>query len=100
MKEKIHISGSTVYSVLYENNLLNQQKNDIKDKFILLTLHSPENVDHEEKLMDLLNSINLIGEKVIFIIHPRVQKSIEKNTWNLLKIFIYKILKTILNLLI
>ena len=77
-ERKIHISGSTVYSVLYENNLLNQQKNDIEDKFILLTLHRPENVDHEEKLMDLLNSINLIGEKVIFIIHPRVQKSIEK----------------------
>jgi len=76
-EKKICISGSTVYSVLSENNLMNKNKND---KFILVTLHRPENVDEKEKLFSLLETINSIGEKITFVTHPRIQKFLDDNS--------------------
>ena len=76
-EKKICISGSTVYSVLSENNLINKNKND---KFILVTLHRPENVDEKEKLFSLLETINSIGEKITFVTHPRIQKFLDDNS--------------------
>jgi UDP-N-acetylglucosamine 2-epimerase (non-hydrolysing) len=50
-------------------------------KFILLTMHRPSNVDHEEgllKLMMLLERINQEEMKVIFPIHPRTVKKLKE----------------------
>lgn len=72
--DKTMVSGSTVYSVLESNNLLKyKEKNN--DKFILLTLHRPENVDNAKNLSALLNAINSLGIKIKFITHPRVFNS-------------------------
>ncbi len=79
-EKKICVSGSTVYSVLYENQLINEISESEKEKFILLTLHRPENVDDKKKIFSMLETINSIGEKIIFVTHPRVQEFINSNS--------------------
>ena len=51
-------------------------------KYILLSAHREENIDHEEHFMSLMTSINHIAEKyqmpVIYSTHPRSRNIIEK----------------------
>jgi len=50
------------------------------ERYILVTMHRPSNVDSEEKLIELLKMLNRIAEKhkIIFPIHPRTRNNIEK----------------------
>lgn len=62
-------------SVYRENNLQ-------KDKYLVLTLHRPSNVDEAEDLKDLLKFIakNAQETPIVFPIHPRTQKHLDLNT--------------------
>ena len=54
---------------------------EIKEKeYILTTLHRPSNVDKKFKLKKILKQINKLGEKykVIFPLHPRTKKTLDK----------------------
>jgi UDP-N-acetylglucosamine 2-epimerase (non-hydrolysing) len=57
-----------------------------KGNYIVLTLHRPSNVDDEQKLSTLLQTIaEQLGEtKVVFPVHPRTAKKLEqiKTTFN------------------
>ncbi len=48
--------------------------------YVLVTLHRPSNVDHREQLSSLIDLLNSIGamRRVIFPIHPRTSKNMEK----------------------
>jgi len=48
--------------------------------YVLVTMHRPSNVDSEEQLKDLVHLLNLLGSarKLIFPIHPRTKKNLEK----------------------
>lgn len=75
---KIIITGSTVFSVLNSNNLLERDSQKKFQPYILLTLHRPENVDSKDELIKMLSSINSLNESVKFIIHPRILNSVSK----------------------
>ncbi|MCG8540036.1 MAG: UDP-N-acetylglucosamine 2-epimerase, partial [Clostridia bacterium] len=51
-------------------------------KYILLSAHREENIDHEENFMALMNAVNAMAEKynlpVIYSTHPRSKKFIEQ----------------------
>lgn len=49
-------------------------------KYALTTFHRPENVDSKENLEKVIDVINFVQEqlKVIFILHPRTEKNIDK----------------------
>ncbi len=51
--------------------------------YIVMTLHRPSNVDDPVHLNDLLNAIleSIKGYHVVFPIHPRTQKTLEKTTF-------------------
>jgi len=51
-----------------------------KKRYALLTLHRPENVDKKETLVNILQGFKEVGNHlpVIFPIHPRAAKQIEK----------------------
>ncbi|MDR1057025.1 MAG: UDP-N-acetylglucosamine 2-epimerase (non-hydrolyzing) [Coxiellaceae bacterium] len=48
-----------------------------KQKYIVLTLHRPTNVDSEEYLASILEKISFINKQVVFPVHPRTKKKIE-----------------------
>lgn len=52
-----------------------------KGKYILVTLHRPKNVDDDERIKEFMEYLELLSQKrkVIFPVHPRTRKQIEKN---------------------
>jgi UDP-N-acetylglucosamine 2-epimerase (non-hydrolysing) len=57
------------------------KKSSIKKKeFIIVTMYRPSNVDSEHWLSELVKLLNLISskQKVVFPIHPRTRKNLEK----------------------
>lgn len=47
-------------------------------EYILVTVHRQENVDYEENIRNLLEIFRKTGKKIVFPVHPRTKKNIEK----------------------
>jgi len=89
-----------VGNVMIDSLLANQEKlirptlfdklNLIEKKYIVLTLHRPNNVDNAENLIDLLNTIdkNARNTPVLFPIHPRTAQKLKgyENNFQTIKI--------------
>jgi len=83
--DKIFFVGNIMIDVLIMNlekakelNLLDKYELK-KNKYALITLHRPSNVDKKEDLKKMLNIIKFLQEKikVFFPIHPRTKKNLE-----------------------
>lgn len=50
------------------------------NKYVLVTLHRPSNVDSEDQLIKLIDLLNTMAEKrkVLFPIHPRTKNNLDK----------------------
>ena len=84
---RIYLTGSPMKEVLL-THMKNIQSSSIldqlklkKDSYFIVSIHREENVDNEENLSLLLNSLNLICEEydlpVIISTHPRTRKRLE-----------------------
>jgi UDP-N-acetylglucosamine 2-epimerase (non-hydrolysing) len=83
--DKIHFVGNTMIDTLVafeskirECNVLNEYK--LKEKgYVLMTMHRPATVDHEEGLLKLIEIIEYITRDydLVFPIHPRTLARIE-----------------------
>jgi len=84
--EKIIVSGNTIVDAVYHNLALVEKHPELdhykSEKYFLLTMHRPSNVDSEENLTELLAAITEASVKhgypVYFPIHPRTRKQIKK----------------------
>ncbi len=80
----VHLVGDVMYDVFLESkNLLDKRtilsKLKLKPKeYLLLTIHRQENTDNPENLKSILTAVAKTGENIIFPIHPRTKKAIEK----------------------
>ena len=85
--------GSSMKEVL-ANNMKSIEESEVlaklginKNQYFLLSVHREENVDNEKNFKDLIESINAICETyklpVIFSVHPRTQKLLDKNNTKL-----------------
>lgn len=84
-EERIFFTGNTMIDTLLKN-LPNLQAPSFwqelgldKQKYLVTTLHRPNNVDNSQKLKSLLEEIalNANNSPVIFPVHPRTKKSLE-----------------------
>ena len=82
----IHMVGNTMIDTLVrlknkfiESNILKDNLL-IKKKYVLITLHRPSNVDQKESLKALLEVLCNLSSKytIVFPMHPRTLKNIEK----------------------
>ena len=57
-----------------------KKNNILHDTYIFATIHRAENVDNYETLKNIIESLNFLSNKknIIFSIHPRTKKNIEK----------------------
>ena len=49
--------------------------------YLLATVHRAENTDHSDRLRAILTTINALAEPVVFPVHPRTRKAIERLGW-------------------
>lgn len=70
----VYFKPKVVNSKIYSEYDLEQ------NKYVLVTLHRPSNVDSKEQLTKLINLLNVIAEKrkVLFPIHPRTKNNLAK----------------------
>jgi UDP-N-acetylglucosamine 2-epimerase (non-hydrolysing) len=88
-KTKIILTGNTIVDSVYQNLELANKKFKYltnlklnKNSYFVLTTHRPENADIKDKLEELLKGIGLVYEEfklpIIYPIHPRTKKMLEK----------------------
>ena len=84
-KDKIHMVGNVMIDSLFSN--LERVKNSdvwgnygIPEKYALLTLHRPSNVDDRGTFADIISALVEIGSRIdiVFPIHPRTRKMAEQ----------------------
>ncbi len=85
-KDTVFVTGSPMYEVIRANEAKIAsstvvEKLGLREKeFFLVSMHREENLDIDEKLMELVSSINQVAETygfpVIFSTHPRTMKKI------------------------
>lgn len=86
--EKIYVIGNPIYEVI-EHYSKEIERSEILDKlkvlpgkYFLVTMHRAENVDHEDRLKNLLISLDEINKKytspIICSLHPRTKSRIQQ----------------------
>lgn len=86
--ENIHVIGNPIYEVI-EHYAKEIEKSPILSKlnvkpgqYFLVTTHRAENVDHEDRLRNLLSSLDEINKKyklpIVCSLHPRTKSKIEQ----------------------
>ena len=87
--QKIHLTGNTIVDSVYQNLEIAQRKVDMladlglkSQEYFLVTTHRQENVDSRERLSAIIQGLELVGREysvpIIFPIHPRTSKMVEK----------------------
>jgi len=69
----VHLVGDVMFDVVkfYQSNL---KSKEIREKYLLCTLHRAENVDHRERLDSIIAALGSLGQRIVFPIHPRTRK--------------------------
>jgi len=79
---KIHLVGNVMIDTLVQMlpTVERQQIPDVPQRFALVTLHRPSNVDDPAWLDEMLKSLQTIGEDlaVVFPVHPRTREQIAR----------------------
>ena len=85
---RVHFVGNVMIDTLHHNlqqavpaaETLRDSGLDLAKGYALLTLHRPSNVDHPNTLRDLLETLNIVSERlpVVFPLHPRTKSRIEQ----------------------
>lgn len=86
-KNRIVVSGNPIYEVLEAFNSEIEQSSILqklllkKEDYFLVTIHRAENVDYEDRLIEIMEGINMVAQryqqKVICSIHPRTRSRIQ-----------------------
>lgn len=85
-KNKVFVTGNTIVDAVQQNLKLAEKRKEFHhyafEKYFLLTLHRPSNVDNKDNLKEVISSMHLIainyGLQIYFPIHPRTKKQLEK----------------------
>lgn len=84
-KDSIQLVGNVMIDSLYlfadkidSSDILNTHSL-IDQKYAVVTLHRPSNVDDKDTLLDILNALHFLQKtmKVVFPIHPRTKKMLD-----------------------
>lgn len=92
LEDRIFLTGDIMVDALYDNlskakarkELLQQIGTDT-DKYYLLTLHRPYNVDDKDIIKLILMELSQLDMPIIFPVHPRTKNIIKNNLINIEK---------------
>jgi len=84
LAEKSYLSGDIMVDALCSAVERAQNSTILKDlglktnDYYLLTLHRPYNVDDPERLSKIFQALNGLSKKIIFPVHPRTKKTLNR----------------------
>jgi len=85
-----YLTGDIMVDTLWgnlENALTSSESmkkyNLTKNNYFLLTLHRPYNVDNPKKLINILERLSSLPQKIVFPVHPRTRNTLKDNKINL-----------------
>lgn len=84
INEGVKVCGDLMKDALF--TLKNKVKSPRDYPFQLATLHRPYNTDDSSRLKRILTTLNQVEDKVIFPIHPRTRKVLEKEKFDFEKV--------------
>lgn len=80
----VHIVGDVMYDAVLRHSKAAEKKSTILEslglgskKYLLATVHRASNVDDTNTLLNILETFALLGETVVFPVHPRTRKAIQ-----------------------
>ena len=80
----VHVVGDVMYDAVLHYSNSNAEGSQIlrslnlqPRRYLLATVHRASNVDNTERLLDILETFSLLGETVVFPVHPRTRKAIQ-----------------------
>jgi UDP-N-acetylglucosamine 2-epimerase (non-hydrolysing) len=83
--ERIAVTGNTVVEALQtalpraeDRAAVLAARGLVRDEYILATIHRPENVDDPCRLAAVLRELGALPRPVVFPLHPRTAKSVER----------------------
>lgn len=83
-QEKVHFVGNTMIDSLVAftseiDSSSFRNRLGVKDEYALLTFHRPSNVDQQDTLTTLVETIAEVSDKIqlVFSVHPRTRKKME-----------------------
>lgn len=86
----VHVVGDVMYDAVLRHSEAAQKKSAVLDilglkikKYLLVTVHRASNVDDTGKLLNILETFSMLGETVVFPIHPRTRKAIQATGFSL-----------------
>ncbi|MFP5108867.1 non-hydrolyzing UDP-N-acetylglucosamine 2-epimerase [Neobacillus sp. C211] len=89
-RNRVIVSGNPINEVLehfkdeIEQSKILEKLNLKEGSYFLVTIHRAENVDHEDRLLEIIKGINLVAEaykkRVICSLHPRTKSRIQSSS--------------------
>jgi len=86
IKKNVHCVGDLLLETILKNQSLPKQQNGAlkglgldPKKYVLLTVHRKENTDNIYNLNRIFDCLGRIKERLIFPMHPRTKKALQKN---------------------
>jgi len=81
---KIHRVGNVMIDTLVRLLPAAGKSNGLPDRYALVTLHRPSNVDSGERLREILEVLEEIGKSVavVFPVHPRTRQKLTEIGWS------------------
>jgi len=83
--KKIHRVGNVMIDTLLQMLRAARQSvpEDLPERYILVTLHRPSNVDDPQWLMAMLETLSSVGHSVpvLFPVHPRTRQRLTQSRW-------------------
>jgi len=88
-EKKIFVTGNTIVDAVYQNLKIEKKKFRIlrelnleKERYFLVTVHRPENVDDKKRLKGILEGLGLVYKEfklpLIYPVHPRTKKMLKR----------------------
>lgn len=85
IQKGVYLTGDVMYDALLHSLKIAEKSNILKkfevepEKYLLITIHRQSNTDNAKNLLNIIETLSKVDNKVIFPIHPRTEKFIDNH---------------------
>lgn len=79
----VHVTGDVMYDASLHHRVIAREKSNVLDrlnlepgKYTLVTVHRANNTDDPQRLRNIVEALNRVGEQIVFPVHPRTRNAL------------------------